>query len=425
LIFQNWARQYRCEPASVLRCGTVAEVQAAVRGSNHLRVFGSGHSPSDIAMSDADLMVLDGIDRVLSVDGLTVRAQGGIKLHRLEAVLREHGLALPNLGSIAEQTLAGALATGTHGTGRSHGVLPTLVRELTLVTADGELLRLTPADGELWQAARCHLGTLGVAVEVVLEVCPMFDLEALERETTLEEVLENLDQRLQADHYRFWYLPHADRVWEWSAARVPPGAQDPQASWRDHLLGYRAFEFLLWLTCGFPALLPAVNRWYANTFFRGERRSRKPSLAGFTFNCLFRQQVNEWCIPLEHTGEALRRLRQLVIQAPYPVHLPIEVRFTAADDVWMSPSYGRESCWIGVILYKPYGRQLDSTAYFRDFETLMLELDGRPHWAKRFGPEATAMARSIPRFGDFLAVVDRLDPTGKFRNDYTRRVLGR
>jgi L-gulonolactone oxidase len=437
--FTNWAGQYSCVPRVVERPTTTAEVQRIVRGARasgrRLRVFGSGYSPSDIAMSDDVLIVLDRMARVLAIDveRRTITVEAGATLKTIDAVLRVAGLALPNLGSIAAQTIVGAVATGTHGTGVGYGVLSTMVEEVTLVTGTGDVVRLAKGEHEAWlDAVRCHLGALAVITEVTLSVCPAFDLAVEERPADLDDVLSDLGARLRVDHYRFWYIPHADRVWEWSATRVPPAPDPPRPSvfvrgrqWmRETLLGRLGFELALLVATADERLVPHVNRAYARAMYSAPRDACGASRSMFTFDCLFKQHVDEWAIPLERTAEALTALRELITTRGFSAHLPIEVRFVKGDSIWLSPSYGRDSCYIGVIAYLPYGRTTRFREYFAAFESLMASLGGRPHWAKRFGPEAASLAPLYPRWNDFAALRATLDPSRVFANAYIERVLG-
>ena len=438
--FVNWSSQYQCLPTSVHHPASTEEarkiVGRAMQRETTIRVFGSGHSPSDIAMSNEELICSDRLNQIINIDydSKTVATQAGVTLKDLSQSLAKHGLALPNLGSISAQTVAGAMATATHGTGLNYGVLPTIIQETTLVTGLGEILKISKDENsELLNAVKCHLGSLGLIAELKLEVTQEFDLEVREQPETLETVLAKLPKSLQADHYRFWYLPHANMVWEWSATRKPPGKIAPrqnmfqrlQSWYREKLIGYHTFEMLLYLATYKQRLIPSINRWYVRQMFDKPKYSRNDSVSQFNFDCLFKQQVNEWAIPIENTAEAILQIRHKIQEKDYQVHLPIEVRFVKGDDIWLSPCLGRDSCYIGVISYMPYGKSVDCQAYFDDYEQIMANLDGRPHWAKRFGPDAKKLEKMYPHWDDFQKVRARLDPDNRFANSYSDRVLGK
>ncbi|NEO49793.1 D-arabinono-1,4-lactone oxidase [Moorena bouillonii] len=436
--FINWSEQYQCIPTSVHYPASTEEARDIVcqvmQQGTKIRVFGSGHSPSDIAMSNQDLVCSDRLNQILNInyDSQTVVTQAGVTLKDLNQSLAKYRLALPNLGSISAQTVGGAMATATHGTGLNYGVLSTIIQEITLVTGLGEVIKISKDENyQLFNAAKCHLGSLGLVTELKLQVTKEFDLEVREQPETLETVLDKLPERLQADHYRFWYLPHADRVWEWSATRKPPGKTAPkqnffqrfQSWYREKLIGYYTFELLLYLATYNQRLIPLVNRWYVQQMFSKSKQSRGNSVSQFNFDCLFKQQVNEWAIPIEHTAEAILQIRQMIKEKDYQVHLPIEVRFVKGDDIWLSPCQGRDSCYIGVITYMPYGKYVDCQSYFDDYEKIMAKLDGRPHWAKRFGPDADKLEKMYPHWNDFQKVRSQLDPDNIFGNSYSDRVL--
>nr|VFJ59670.1 MAG: L-gulonolactone oxidase [Candidatus Kentron sp. FM]VFJ60241.1 MAG: L-gulonolactone oxidase [Candidatus Kentron sp. FM]VFK12466.1 MAG: L-gulonolactone oxidase [Candidatus Kentron sp. FM] len=436
--FYNWSEQFHCTPKQVHRPRSEAQVMEVMtdishRGA-HVRVFGSGLSPSDIAMSDEDLVLLTNLDGVLDIDAdtATVVVQPGITLEKLSHELAAHGLALPVLGSVAGQTVSGAAGTGTHGTGVRFGTFPSQVRALRMVTPGGGVLKISLRENPgLLDAARCHLGSLGIITEMTLQVCKAFDLAVTERPNTLEAVLEGLPERLRTDHYRFWYVPHTDRVWEWMATRTPPADSHPSPGpWRklatrfnQTVIDHHVYESLLHLATYRPSLIPVINRLGARARFNKARQSKGPGLSQFTIDCLFKQHVNEWSIPLEHTAEALRGIRELIARKGYYAHLPIEVRFVRGDDTWLSPCQGRDSCYIGVIAYLPHGRPPHHEAYFADFEELMGTLSGRPHWGKFFRLEPERLAERYPRWEDFQRVRRHLDPDYRLRNTFTERVF--
>ena len=436
---KNWAGQYSCTPRRIHRAScrddVITALAAAAASNSRLRVLGAACSPSDIAMSDEDLLILDGMSRIVTIDKTArrVRVEAGARLADITAAIALHRLAFPVLGSISNQTIAGAISTSTHGTGVDFGSLSSLVDEIELVTPGGEILQLSATrHPEVFNAARCGLGAIGVITEVTLRLAPAFDLIVSEEPSDLDTVLSALPERLTYDHFRFWYLPHAERVWEWKATRTKPSEDStpsPRLSlplwWRERAVGVHAYEALLYVCSFAPTLVSMVNRWYAQLLFGVPRKSRRGSDRQFNFNCLFAQHVNEWAIPIERTGEALRGLRDLIARNGFCVHMPIEVRFVKGDDIWLSPCHERDSCYIGVIAYMPFGRNTtDHVAYFAAFEALMASLDGRPHWAKCFGPDAAWLQDRYPRWTDFQRIRAKHDPQGRLTNSYTDRVLG-
>jgi len=403
-----------------------------------MRVVGSAHSPNACAMSDDSMVTLSRLSAVLSIDRASglVRVQAGILVWRLTELLDEVGLALPNLGSISDQTLAGMISTGTHGTGAGLGCMATFIVELELVLADGsEVVCSLANQPDLFRAALCSVGVLGVITAMTLRTVPAFDLHAVESSCTLTDVLGNLPARVaSAPWYKFVWFPHTTRVMEFRGTPCPPrlhrapppGLLARLSSWLlDDIFGFRLLECALWVSLHVPSLVPLINKVWGSTRFEGSRERVDRSDRVFNINCLFKQHVDEWAIPVDALPCALRSLQELIEGGKIRAHFPVEVRFTAGDDIWLSPSYGRPTAWVGIIAYKPYGCESPYKAYFRAFEDMMGSLGGRPHFAKDFHWEGREhFAAAYERWDDFELLRAAVDPTGLFLNPWARRVLG-
>jgi L-gulonolactone oxidase len=288
-----------------------AIVAAAAAAGRVVKVVGAAHSPNDCAMSDDIMMSLSRLNRVLVVDAgaRLVQAEAGCTLAALTAALDAAGLALPNLGSISDQTLAGCICTGTHGTGAGQGILSTHVVELQVVFADGSVHVLSPSRRpDVFRAALCSLGSLAVITGVVMSVVPAYDLHAVERPDTLSAVLSDLRPRVaSAPLYRFWWFPHTDGVWEWRATPVPPRvhrpvrptrwglaalgwwARDTLAWVRDTVFGFHALQAALAAAAVLPRLVPPINALWRAIQFGAPRERIDRSDRVFNFNCLFKQ----------------------------------------------------------------------------------------------------------------------------------------
>jgi L-gulonolactone oxidase len=443
---ENWARTYFSTPRVLQQVDSVEDLAAGLRQAREqgasVRILGAAQSPSDIAMSDETLLVIRGLNRVREIDRerCEVVAETGITLGELSLALDQEGLALSSLGSILRQTLGGAAATGTHGTGLEYGSVPTWIREFEMLTVDGTLTRASASEhSELFTGGRLSLGSLGVQTAFRLKVVPAFDLRVEEGPVKLETALAP-EWYGSADHARVWYLPHVGHAWGWRAFRVPsdprigprvgPGNQAASSAWRrlrNRALGYHAFQAGLWLAASYPSLLPAVNRAYAARFLTRPRRSTGESVGQFTFDCLFHQYVSEWAVPVASALQAVLGVRELAEgrrSADFNAQLPIEVRFTQGDDIWLSPTFGGARCWIGVVSYIPWGREIAWKPFFNAFEEQMLALGGRPHWAKYFSAQGNTLRGLYPRWDDFQRLRASLDPENRLRNAYTDRVLG-
>ena len=432
--WRNWAGDQRCRPAAVERPGSIAEISGALERAaarrERVRVVGSGHSFSDIALTDGRLLTLERMNRVLDVDRDTglVRVQAGITIRELSARLAEHGLALENLGDIDVQSIAGAISTATHGTGARLGNIPSQVAGLTLVLADGSTLECSERDGDLFRAARVSLGALGAIAEVTLRCVPAFRLDGVDRPAPLQETFERFDELSGAnDHFELYVFPHATTALTRTNNRTDAPARPrgrAAAYANDVLLTNRAFELCCRLGRRRPAQIPRINRLVTRLAGATHRVDRSDRI--FASPRLVRFTEMEYALPRERTVEAVRRVLDLVEHGGpdggprFAVPFPIEVRTVAADDALISTAAGRDSGFVAVHMY----RGMAFEPYFRAVEAVMDELGGRPHWGKRHFQTAATLRERYPDWDRFQAVRRRLDPEGRFANAYVERVLG-
>jgi L-gulono-1,4-lactone dehydrogenase len=427
--WRNWAGDQRCRPATVERPASIEEVAAALaraaEGDERVRVVGSGHSFSDIALTDGRLLSLARMNRVLDVDrdsGL-VRVEAGITIRELNERLAGVGLALENLGDIDVQSIAGALSTATHGTGARLRNIPSQVAALTLVLADGSTLECSAErDPEVFRAARVSLGALGVIAEVTLRCVPAFRLDGRDRPAPLQETLARFEElSLANDHFEFYVFPHARTALTRTNNRTeqpvrPRGRAAAYAN--DVLLTNHAFEAFCRLGRRAPAQIPRINRLVTRVAGSSHRVDRSDRI--FVSPRLVRFTEMEYALPRERTAEAVRNVLELVPRNRFAVPFPIEVRTVAADDALISTAAGRDSGFVAVHMY----RGMEWEPYFRAVEAAMDELGGRPHWGKRHFQTAATLCARYPDWDRFQSVRRRLDPGGRFANAYTDRVLG-
>jgi FAD-linked oxidoreductase len=427
--WRNWAGDERCAPAAVEHPASIGELSAAIARARErelrVRVAGTGHSFSDIACTDGLMLTLGRLARVLDVDrsaGL-VRVQAGITIHELSRALDAHGLALENVGDVDTQTLAGAISTATHGTGARLRNLSSQVSELTLMLADGSTLVCSPErDAEVFRAARVGLGALGVIAEVTVRCVPAFTLHGIDAPAPLGETLARFEElALGNDHFEFFVFPHADMALTRTNNRSerPPRPRGRVSAYaNDVLLTNHAFELICRAGRRFPSQIPRLNRLVTKLAGSSQRVDR--SAAIFASPRLVRFTEMEYALPREHTPAAVRRVMELVERRGFAVPFPIEARTAAPDDALLSTAAGRETGFVAVHMYR--GMQWEP--YFRAVEAIMDELDGRPHWGKRHFQTAATLRARYPEWDTFAAVRARLDPAGRFANDWTERVLG-
>ncbi|MGG7508643.1 D-arabinono-1,4-lactone oxidase [Plantibacter sp. YIM 135249] len=430
-VWRNWARTEHAKPIRVERPSSIGAVQRAVRAAAGaglpIKAVGAGHSFTGIAVAPGVLLELDDLQGLVSVDRERSRVTllAGTRLHAIPRLLRPYGLAMANLGDIDRQSISGAISTGTHGTGTTFGGIATQVVGITLVTADGELLTADEHEHtELLPALALSLGALGIIVSVTLQCVPAFVLEAVERPEPLEPLLPTLlDRAAAADHFEFYWFPHTETALTKTNTRLagdaPRSPMPPVRRWVDDTaIANGAYRVLCNTGLVAPKLIPRINRLADRV--TGNRSFTDHSTNVFTTSRTVRFQEMEYAIPAEHVPEAFRRVRELIEERGWNISFPIEVRFAAADDLWLSTASGRPSGYIAV---HRFFRE-NTTQYFGAVEEIMMEYGGRPHWGKMNSRTAESLRTVYPRFDEFVALRDRLDPGRLFANDYLRRVLG-
>jgi L-gulonolactone oxidase len=427
--WHNWAGDQACTPFEQLRPSNRGElveaIGAAAAAGRKVSIAGSGHSFTEAAMTDGTMISLAALGGVIEADrssGL-VKVGAGTVLAPLNQELHRLGLAMENLGDIDRQTVAGAIATGTHGTGAKLRNISSQVEAMELVLGDGSLRELNAAgDPSLLQAARVGLGALGAVTTVTLRCVPAFTLRRVDTPCPREEVLDAFQQRADAnDHFELFTFPYADSalVLERNRTEEPPRPRGKAAAFlNDVVLENWALEAISAAGKFFPRGIPSFSRlaaWLASgsksinrsdQIFANERRVRFTEM--------------EYGVPREHGPEAVRRVIDWVRSNRYPVFFPIEVRVTAADDALLSPSHERDTTYIAVHQY----RGMEWRPYFEAVELIMNEYGGRPHWGKRHFQTAATLPERYPRWADFQAARDELDPNRVFSNEYAQRVLG-
>ena len=424
---RNWAGNQRCIPAAVHGPRSVDEVAALVHRAHiageRVKVIGAGHSFTGAAMTDGHLLSLDRMSRVVAVDGNDVTVQAGIRLHDLNDRLAGLGLALPNLGDIDRQSIAGAIATATHGTGRGFGNLATTVVGLELVTGDGRVLRMDEDhDADLWRVARVGIGALGIVTEVTLRCVPAFNLRAVETIEPLADVLGDFDTVMgSTDHVEFYWMPGARRCQVKRNTRTDEAArpQSTAAYVRDKWIGENlAFGTVCRVGRRFPTMAPRVAKVVTSAAAERELVDRSDRVFCSPRHVRFLEM--EYGIPFAAVPDAIERIGDLVARLPFPPLFPIEVRSSAADDIALSTGSGRESGWVAVHQYVGTPHE----PYFHGVEQIMGDYDGRPHWGKLHFRTAETLRARYPGWASFQRVRAELDPRGTFRNPYTDRVLG-
>jgi L-gulonolactone oxidase len=429
--WQNWSGGYTMRPARVAHPASPDDVAAEVRRANDddlsIKAIGSGHSFTDIGLTRGVLLSLDRLTGIRAADPTTglVTVAAGTTLHDLNKSLWQLGLAMPNLGDIDRQTISGAISTGTHGTGARLGGIATQVRALQLVTGDGTTIDCSATEHpDVFEHARVGLGALGIITAVTLQCVPAFALHAVESHAPLAQVLDDYEQRITAaDHFEFYWFPHTEKVATKANTRLAPGAAtEPLGRFRrwfdDELLGNKVWERLNRATTRRPKYIRAQNRLATALLGGREFSDRSYRVFASPRDVKFREM--EYAIPRSLLPTAINQIRRWLDMSGTSIGYPLEVRFAAADDIPLSTGFQRDNCYVAVHEY----HRRPHEPYFAAVESIMRDLDGRPHWGKLHYRSATDLAPLYPKFDEFVAMRDRLDPERRFGNDYLRRVLG-
>ncbi|MBD9728164.1 D-arabinono-1,4-lactone oxidase [Streptomyces caniscabiei] len=427
--WRNWAGNVTARPVREVTPATVEELAAAVRqaAEDDLRVkaVGTGHSFTAAAATDGVLIrpqLLTGIRRI-DREAMTVTVAAGTPLKRLNMALAREGLSLTNMGDIMEQTVSGATSTGTHGTGRDSASIAAQIRGLELVTADGSILTCSATENpDVFAAARVGIGALGVVTAITFAVEPIFLLTAREEPMPFEKVLAEFDElHAENEHFEFYWFPHTGNTnTKRNNRSAGPEKPVPQLnSWfEDEFLSNGVFQVANWVGQAVPATIPTIAQISSRAL--SARTYTDIPYKVFTSPRRVRFVEMEFAVPREALVDTLRELKAMVDRSKLRVSFPVEVRTAPADDITLSTASGRESAYVAVHMFKgtPY------QAYFTAAERIFTAHEGRPHWGKVHTRDTDYFAKVYPRFGEFTALRDRLDPERRFQNDYLRRVLG-
>ena len=427
---RNWARNQTCVPAAVRNPSSTGEVATIVaeasRSGHRVKAIGAGHSFTGAAMTRGVLLSLDAMNAVERVDTAAgrVTVQAGIRLRDLCDELAAVGLAMPNLGDINSQSIAGAISTATHGTGAGLGNLATTIVGMEIVDGSGNVVTCDDdaTRPDLLRVARVGVGALGIVTKVTIQCVPAFDLHAVETIDVLDDVLDDFAGFSQsAEHAEFYWMPGTRRCQVKRNHRTtdPARPQSRLAYVRDKYIAENAaFALVCRVGRRFPAMAPRLARLVASAASERDLVDRSDHIFCSPRHVRFVEM--EYGIPVEAIPEAVRRVRDLTANLSFPPLFPIEVRVSAADDIPLSTGTGRANGWIAVHQYRgaPY------ESYFQGVEAIMDDYDGRPHWGKLHYQTAATLRTRYPQWDEFTAVRAELDPAGTFRNEYVDRVLG-
>ena len=426
-VWKNWAGE-ECHPRVIERPLSRGElvdmVGIAAAAGRQVTVAGSGHSFTGAPMTDDVMIDLSGFSGVLDADRASgrVKVLAGTVLEDLAGELDDLGLALPNLGDIDCQTLAGGFSTGTHGTGEHFQNLAAQVVDIDLVTATGEVVTIDEGDVQLLRAARIAIGSLGVIVAATIQAVPAFNLHREDIPMPLEEALSDFD-RLAAenDHFEFFVFPYSDTALTLRRNRTdrPPAPRSEVEKFiSDRVVENGIGDVLLRGLTHFPRAIPGVARFSSRFMAQGEQTDTAHRL--FVNERSIRFNEMEYCLPREEGLEALALVLETIEEQGMPLGMPVECRVLGPDEAMLSPSFERPSIYVAVHQHS----SAEWERWFRELEPIFTERGGRPHWGKHHTRTAAELAPLYPDWVAFQAVRDTLDPERTFTNAYLERVLG-
>ena len=423
--WQNWAENVRFRPKEIAQPRTTEEVIELVKSGRKIRCVGTGHSWSELVPSNEILVNTDLLNQVLEIDenSQTARIQAGAKLEDLNVELWERGYAFKNLGSIARQSLAGAISTGTHGTGIGHQLLASMVRSFQLVTANGDVLELDrEKDSDQFDLALVSLGSMGIITEMTIDIMPKFNLHERSGIMDFDEVCDNiLDWVHEHDHLKMWWFPHTDKMMVYRYDRTTEPANDNwfRQKLMDEWVSVYLYRFMLWWGNRKPSHRRFINSRILTPFLADvDRVERSYKVFNVPEPPIHRE--TEWAFDINRTPTVLREYRKMVEQRGHYINFIQEIRFVKGDEHALSPCNGRDSVYVGCY-------NADNNGWNKllsDFEeTIGIPFEGRPHWGKEFNVDTEYLKSAYPKWRDFQQFRAGIDPKGQFLNRMTQTLF--
>lgn len=426
----NWSGSVRFDPERVAAPRSEAEVVSLINAARAegktVRVVGGGHSFTPIAAGSDVLITLDGFHGLVraDVDAGLATLYSGTRLFRVRDLLAPLGLGLSVMGDIDSQSIAGAIQTGTHGTGSDFTGFAGMVRGLRIALADGSVVEASEEhNSDLFHAARLGLGMMGVILEVTLQCVPRYSLALSEAIEPLDTVTRSFMKRADnLDHHEFFWFPRTGRATTRTFTRVssetPRERRGAAGEWVEReLLGNITWEQLCRLSyVARPLTRPIAD--FASRVFKGASMvDDAPAVYANSRRVRFHE--GEFAIPAERFEEAFAALRSRLDDENVRVVFPLEIRRAAADDVWMSTAYQRDSVYIAAHTY----HLCDPVPYLLMVQRTLEPFGARPHWGKMHWMRGEQLRQLYPKWDEFLAVRHQADPDGMFLTSYLRSVF--
>ncbi|MBJ8453960.1 FAD-binding protein [Acinetobacter bereziniae] len=416
--WNNWSGFQHSQPEHILKPSSIDELKNIVQNHHKIRVVGAGHSFTPLVCTDATLLSLDHFSGVENVNTALTQANiwSGTRLFNLDQYLEPIQQSLMQQGDIDQQSLAGAVSTGTHGTGLNLHCISAYVEAFELLTASGDILTCSRQDNpNIFEAGRVSLGSLGILTKITMQNKPRYKLKEHVRLCSVKEFFENIDLwKTQHRHIECFAFSHADQLILKTLDITDEDIQPRKLSWPSE-------DALLTICCGltksFPALNPKLQKllgvFVKPTTFVDWSSQIFPTPRETKFNEM------EYQIPIESGMECLEAVLTGLKHAKAQTFFPVEFRFVKGDDIWLSPFYQQDSISISVHQYhKQAPNQL-----FDEIEPIFQHYRGRPHWGKMHNMGASQLQALYPKWDDFMQLRAQLDPTQKFLNPYLEKLF--
>ncbi len=424
---QNWSTYIKWNPKEIIQPGSEDEiirlVQKAIENKRKIRIIGTGHSFEPLWVNEDILVNLDKHSGIIEIDQdkQTVRVAAGTKLSTLGDLLFDQLLAQENLGDIDQQSIAGSISTGTHGTGTAFGNLSTQVIALKFVNGKGELIECALDNQfELFNAARLSLGSFGIITELTIKCVPAYRLELEKKKEDLYEVLNKLDQYNNENrNFEYYWLPYTDTTQtKYSNITEKPADKSNLGTWlNDILLENHILRLVAETAKVFPGLNKGVSKLSAALVGGNKKVHQSHKVYATPRYVKFNEM--EYNIPQETFRQVVLDIKSCIDKNSFPIHFPIENRFVKEDDIYLSPAFGRPSAYIACHVYK--GKPFKE--YFAALEEIFVANGGRPHWGKMHTRDATYFAKVYPEFDRFIKIRNEQDPDRIFMSPYLQKIL--
>ncbi|GGI13489.1 D-arabinono-1,4-lactone oxidase [Gottfriedia solisilvae] len=424
--WQNWSGSVKFNPQHIFTPNSIEEVVAIVKKANienkKIRVVGSRHSFTPLISTTDFLVSLDQLQGVISIDKEKQIAEvwAGTKLERLGQELYEFGFAQENLGDINVQSIAGALLTGTHGTGVQHGILATQIEELTIVLPNGEVLVCSKIKNiDLYKAIGVSLGLLGIVVKMKIRIKPATTYRYESKKIQTVELYHRIEEmKNENEHFEFYMFPYSKNI----QVKLMNETRTKNHSfkfekWKVATIENNVFWFLSEISRNIPKTSRMISRLSAKNVPNSRMVGPSFQLFSTVRNVKFNEM--EYSIPKVYMVDATKEIQEEIIKNKFNVHFPIECRFVKADHFMISPASARDSAYIAIHMYKGMPHQ----DYFYRIEEILQSYGGRPHWGKMHNMTIVQLENLYPHLSQFLEIRSKLDPKNVFVNAYLGKLF--